>query len=629
MYADHFLQFLTQALYVAIFVVVAVQAARRPRRVHVDIALLFGAIVLIIAVEWGRVASGAPTPVPIATLVAVLLMALPYLLLRLVDDFARVPTWLLRAAEAGLLASAVILAAVPAPLPAGLVILLVGYFVALVAYAALAFRREARRGRGVTRRRLQAVGLGSVFLGLTILCAGLTALLPAWTDAWTLLSRLGGLASGLAYFLGFAPPTWLRRAWQEPELRAFLGRAASLPRLPDTLTIVRELERGAASALGAPNAAIGLWDEASQRLLFYTPAPPAGNGPPGTIDPSAPTAAIESGYGISGAAFAAQQAVFVDHTARAAPELAALYREYSVRAMLVAPITAGDRRLGVLVVYGPRASVFADSDLELVCLLADQAAVILESRALIDAAARVQAREEAARLKDDFLSSAAHDLRTPLTTVLGQAQVLARRASRDGLPAPYLEGLDRLVREARRLSGLVRELLDASRVEQGQLVGEREAVDLVVVAHEACERLTTEQHRCIVDAAGPTVGEYDRLRVQQLLDNLVENAVKYSPDGGTVHVRVWCEGAEARVSVRDEGIGIPPDDVPQLFERYHRGANVDDRRFSGLGLGLYICRGIVDAHGGRIWAVSQPGRGTAMEVALPLGDPVAMEGSRG
>jgi signal transduction histidine kinase len=124
----------------------------------------------------------------------------------------------------------------------------------------------------------------------------------------------------------------------------------------------------------------------------------------------------------------------------------------------------------------------------------------------------------------------------------------------------------------------------------------------------------------VIDAPGAVVGDYDRLRIGQLLDNLVENAIKYSPAGGTVRVAVRASGNLAEVAVTDEGIGIPPDDLPHLFERFHRGANVDDRQFAGMGLGLYICRGIVEEHGGRIDVVSALGQGSTFRVTLPCHD---------
>src|SRR5689334_11560148 len=108
-----------------------------------------------------------------------------------------------------------------------------------------------------------------------------------------------------------------------------------------------------------------------------------------------------------------------------------------------------------------------------------------------------------------------------------------------------------------------------------------------------------------MEAAGPVIGWYDPTRIQQLLENLVENAVKYSPAGGAVRVRVWREADWNRLSVADPGIGTPKGDLPHVFERFHRGSNnVDDRHFAGMDLGLYICRGIVEPHGGRIWVES-------------------------
>jgi signal transduction histidine kinase len=602
--ADDLLQYVTQALFVLIFLVVLWQAIRQPLRANVDIALLFGVFSLLIAegivlqlldVESNRVLTAVSGS---------LLMAHPYLMLRLVDDFAVVPAWLMRLALVGLGAAVVGLFAIPPPLPAALALVYVVAFAVLEFYTVLVFIREARRASGVTRRRMRAVAIGSALLGMLIVIAGFQAVLPDWEGLWTLVAQGLGLASGIAYFLGFATPAFLRRAWQEPELRAFLGRAASLPRLPETPAIVRELERGAATSIGAPRATIGLWDGEMERLRF-------------AVDGDRPFE-IAPGEMIAGRAFATQRAIYVLDAARVDPDNAETYRAAGAEAVIAAPITAGERRLGVLVVLAPRAPIFADDDLGLAQLLADQAAVILESRALIDEAARVRAREEAARLKDDFLSAAAHDLKTPLTTLIAQAQLLVRRAERNPEAPVELSGLRRIVRESKRLNALVLELLDASRLERGQLLGPREETDLAAIAEDVCRRTSSGRHHCRVTGEGPVVGLWDRARIAQVVENLIENAVKYSPSGGEVAVRAWQDGDEAHLTVRDEGIGIPPADLPHIFDRFHRGANVDDRSFSGMGLGLFICRGIVEQHGGRIRATSEPGKGSTFHVTLPL-----------
>jgi signal transduction histidine kinase len=602
--ADDLLQYVTQALFVLIFLVVLRQAIRQPLRANVDIALLFGVFSLIIAMG---IVSGALDVEDNRVLTAVsgaLLMAHPYLMLRLVDDFSHVPVWMMRLGAVGLAAAVVGLFAVAPPLPAALTLLYVAYFVWLEIYAARAFLRTARRSSGVTQRRMIAAAGGSALLGALILVAGLVSVAPAWEGFWTILTQALGLASGIAYFLGFATPGVLRRAWQEPELRGFFGRAASLPRLPDTRSIVQELERGAATSLGAPLAAIGLWDDEAQRLRF-------------AVDGSPPLE-IASGEMIAGRAFGSQRALYVLDAVRVDPMNADVYRQADVEAILAAPITAGDRRLGVLVVAAPRAPIFADDDLVLAQLLADQAAVILESRALIDEAARVRAREEAARLKDDFLSAAAHDLKTPLTTLIAQAQLLERRAERNPDAPVEISGLRRIVRESKRLNALVLELLDASRLERGQLLGPREQTDLVAIADEVCRRTSSGRHPCSLEQTGPVVGFWDKVRVTQVVENLIENAVKYSPAGGAITVRVWQENGTAHLTVGDRGIGIPAADLPHVFNRFHRGGNVDDRSFAGMGLGLFICRGIVEQHNGRIGATSTPGEGSTFHVELPL-----------
>ena len=596
---------LTQAIYVAIFLVVLWSVLRQPTRTNIDIVLFFGAISIAI-IESRVVAALRLQLVDLVTdIVALLIVALPYLLLRLVDDFSDVRWVVKRLAEVGLAVTAVAFIAIEGTIPPQILLPVVLYFAALSAYCAIAFVRAARRSTGVTRRRLQAVAAGTLLLGAAILIAGLTPLVPAeLAGVPSGLTQVLALASAMAYFIGFAPPQVLRRAWQEPELRAFLRRAASLPRLPDTPSIVRALQDGAGSTLGA-RATIGLFDPETGTLRFHDPHGVLPN-------------EIGKGEFLAWRVFETQRAEYFSDAARAHPSLASSYRAHGVRSLLIAPISAADQRLGALEAYTDHQPVFSQDDLDLVRLLADQAAVILESRALIDEAARVRAHEEAARLKDDFISAAAHDLKTPLTTLVAQAQFLERRAEMQPTAPVDLPGLRRIVREAKRLSALVLELLDAARLEQGKLVGEREPVDLVELARDVARRDSYQGRQIMVSAGAPIVGSYDPRRIGQVIENLVENAVKYSPDESEVHIDLTQRDGEAFIDVKDEGIGIPAGDLPQIFERFHRGSNVDDRRFAGMGLGLFICKGIVEQHGGRIWVESRVGTGSTFHVVLPL-----------
>jgi signal transduction histidine kinase len=597
---------------VLIFISVTLRAIAHPTRAHIDMTLFFGALAFLILVSRTAALTGTTaTPWLVALEVAVLI-AMPYVLLRLVDDFTRVRSPVKRAAELGLAAGIVATYATvatettpAATLPTPVTLYIVLYFFVVSAYCAIAFIRASHRSKGVTRRRMEAISLGSILLGTDLLIAGLTPFTPLDDRAvFQALAQLLGLGSAVAYYLGFAPPPILRRAWQEPELRSFLARAASLPRLPATLDIVRELERGASNSTGT-SARIGLWQDDTSKLRFWEDD--------GTV------LDLEPGKHFAGRAFELQRPIFSTNPIRENPDGADGYRTRNVGAVLATPITAGERRLGVLTLSAQRPPIFAVSDIELAGLLADQAAVVLESRALIDHAARVRAREEATRLKEDFLSAAAHDLKTPLTTVVAQAEFLERRATREPNAPADIAGIRRIVRESKRLTGLVGDLLDATRLEQGKLVGEREPVDLATLAQEICAHDTGDE-TCAVDASAPVVGVYDRRRVEQLFQNLIENAKKYSPERTPIRIKVWQENGEAQVTIEDSGIGIPAADLPRIFERFSRASNVDDRRFHGMGLGLYICRGIVEEHGGRIWVESEVGKGSTFHVALPIAD---------
>jgi signal transduction histidine kinase len=436
------------------------------------------------------------------------------------------------------------------------------------------------------------------------------------------------MASGMAYVLGFAPPTWLRRAWQEPELRAFLERAAALPHLPSTREILLELERGAAAATGSAGASIGLLEDGGKTLLFT--ASRAGVSAEQAPEQADRFQQVAAGWRLALSATAPvarvvrdRRAMFVGDLEKDDPVNAHLYTEQGAHAAIAAPITNGVQGFGVLVVFAQREPIFADSDVELVQLLADQAAVILESRRALDAAAQAQARAEATRLKEDFLSSAAHDLKTPITGILTQAQVLERRLRQQAPPPdPQLPaGVARIVGEARRLSALVLELLDVSLLEQGRLLSTRESVDLVELAAGVCASYARGTVSCRVDAPRVVLAAVDPIRIRQLLEHLIDNAIKFSPAGSEVVVRVAAAGDMAHLEVADRGIGIPSRDLEQVFERFHRGSNVDDRRFAGLGLGLYLSRGIVEQHGGTIRATANPEGGTTFSVSLPVDPP--------
>ncbi len=234
--------------------------------------------------------------------------------------------------------------------------------------------------------------------------------------------------------------------------------------------------------------------------------------------------------------------------------------------------------------------------------------------------ARAQA-EEALEAREEFLSIASHELNSPLTSLKLRLQEVARSANVAEAPLEP-ERLRRLIevseRQLRRLSRLVADLLDVSRITTGQLTLEREELDLGELAREAAARVIEQARPELVAievrAELPVHGRWDRVRVEQVVTNLLSNALKYG-GGAPVVVTVENAGDRARVTVEDRGIGIAPEMQARLFQRFGRG--VSARRYGGLGLGLYIVRQILDAHGGTVRVESTLGQGSRFTVELP------------
>lgn len=230
--------------------------------------------------------------------------------------------------------------------------------------------------------------------------------------------------------------------------------------------------------------------------------------------------------------------------------------------------------------------------------------------------------EEAVRIRDQFLSTVSHDFKSPLTTIKGRVQLLKQHLS----TSPSAEGeravaeLVRIDHIATRMTRLIDELLDVARLQAGQpLTLDRGPGDLVALVRRMAAEYegTSRRHRFHVETAAPAItGELDSFRLERVLDNLLSNSVKYSPHGGDITLRLRVEDGVAVLEVRDEGVGIPSADLPQVFERFHRAGNVGGA--AGTGLGLAVTHQIVEAHGGAITVESQEGVGTTVTVRLPL-----------
>jgi signal transduction histidine kinase len=239
--------------------------------------------------------------------------------------------------------------------------------------------------------------------------------------------------------------------------------------------------------------------------------------------------------------------------------------------------------------------------------------------------------EQLDKLKTQFLSMASHELRTPLTAVSGFIQIARRRMSRlagaADIPTPWRdeakkadETLEMANRQGKKLARLIDELLDVSRLQQGRVEMRLAELELADVIREVADRMRLLSKGHVIEAkiegAAPVVA--DRDRIEQVFENLVGNAIKYSPDNSRVVLSLRVNGANAIVSVRDEGIGVAPGEVEKIFGLFYRSPDPRADHVGGLGLGLYISREIVSRHHGRLWAERNAGVGTTFYVTLPL-----------
>ncbi|HEX2835751.1 MAG TPA: ATP-binding protein [Thermoanaerobaculia bacterium] len=296
----------------------------------------------------------------------------------------------------------------------------------------------------------------------------------------------------------------------------------------------------------------------------------------------------------------------------------------NLASLLVLPLRTRREMLGALVIAANSADrAMTDDKLPLAEILAERAALAIENAKLYTE--QVEARrkvEDLSRLKDEFLSIASHELRTPVTSIKGYTQ-LAKMLIKEGDLSTSDEYLDIALDQIERMSRLILELLDVSRIETGRLEIRRDHIAWAHFVRDVVHRHHTAVsdrrfHVSVPDDSKIVAGDRDRL--EQVLGNLLENAVKYSPDGSDITVTVEDRGDSFVTAVCDRGIGIPADELGQVFERFHRGRQVSSTNYGGLGLGLYITKQIIERHGGTIWVESKEGQGTTFHFSLPVAE---------
>jgi PAS domain S-box-containing protein len=324
------------------------------------------------------------------------------------------------------------------------------------------------------------------------------------------------------------------------------------------------------------------------------------------------TATIRRGEPLPGRVWETGDPVWIEDLSREPPfPRAGAAKRAGLHASLSFPVISGSRFIGMAEFFS---SEVARPDPELLTLLGTVGTQIGQF------SERKRAEHEADRLKDEFFALVSHELRTPLTSIIGYLEMVLED------PAALSEEARRFLhvveRNSRRLHRLVGDLLFVAQVEAGRLSLDRSPVPLAQTVTDSVEaaRPRAEEDdvalRLRADAVGDCEGDGDR--IGQMLDNLISNALKFTPAGGAVDVYLTERGGRALLEVRDSGVGIPADEQSRLFQRFFRSSTATERAIPGVGLGLTISRAIVEAHGGTIDFESEEGRGTTFRVELPL-----------
>jgi len=285
------------------------------------------------------------------------------------------------------------------------------------------------------------------------------------------------------------------------------------------------------------------------------------------------------------------------------------------------PLISGETKVGVLMLENLRdANGFVCADLPFLQTVADLIALSIEGARLREDFQSAQALSEANRLKAELISTLAHEMRTPLTSIKGYSTALLMEEI-TFKPETQREFLQFIDEECDVLQTLIHDLLESSIIDAGLLRLEPQPLKLPPLVKNVTDDMArrTQIHRFLIDFPEHfPILDADPDRIVQVLRNLLDNAVKYSPEGGLIVVRGEVRKDEIVVSVADQGVGLAPEHLNRLFEKFFRAKSSLGRHVVGSGLGLPICRTIVESHGGRIWAESQVGKGTTLYFTLPL-----------
>lgn len=295
------------------------------------------------------------------------------------------------------------------------------------------------------------------------------------------------------------------------------------------------------------------------------------------------------------------------------------YRKETNHILTGVPITSKDNVIGILGGISRSTHELTPNQVQLLTTIGHQIGIAVENERLTQQAAEVKILREVDRLRSELIANVSHELRTPLGLInISCSSLLMDDVEFDrDTQRNFLSSIEE---EVGKLERIVENLLDLGRVEGGLLRLEKQPTDLAELARNVIRAMkalsTRHSFECNI-VSEPLVATVDAKRIEQVLRNLLDNAIKYSPNGGKISIQASLEKSQILISVTDQGIGIPADVWDKVFDRFYRAENVITMRMRGAGLGLSVCQGIVEAHGGLIWVESQPGVGSIFCLTLP------------
>jgi signal transduction histidine kinase/CheY-like chemotaxis protein len=615
--------FLIELLFAAVFIGAVVRFVRGRDPLAIDVILVFSGLAAIFAAQIAATLVAVPRFVQV--LPVVLLLAQPFFTLRLVGHLRSLPKWLLPLAALALLLSTIPLAVLAlispdSPLIAGFGIALIATFVVTEIVAAGYLAAEARRRVGSARIRLGIAAVATAGFAVAIVTAVVLSVADDSQSGSATATQVIALLSALAYFVAFLPPMWLRRLWQASAAYGYSQEMMTAPGSETEESIWDRLVTAASQVAGSDAAVLLIAD---------------GNEPPRIVAVAGP-----KGARIRSLASTDVQPLLnirdggVHRIQRGRSEITddfASLVDARFKSVVSFPVDRG--RVAILVLLSTHASLFGADDSSLLVALGRVAALLVERRAVLAEqesltqrlTTTVAALEAASEAKSDFVASMSHELRTPLTAIIGFSDLMrGERREGDSVVVPA-EWIEHIHRSGDHLLGLINDVLDLAKVEAGRLDISRERLDLASAVLESVagiRPLADRKSIAIYSTIEPITIEVDRGRLRQILYNLLSNAIKFTPDGGRISIEASRLGGEIALVVSDTGVGIAPEDVPEVFEEFRQVGDIAARQ-PGTGLGLALSRRLVEAHGGRIELESTVGVGSRFTVFLPAVDGAA------